>query len=244
MILGGRKYLIGTVRDISDIQRAEDAVREANRKLSLLSGITRHDIRNQVTIMRGFLAVMGIKHPDPERDAMIRKIDGAAERIASMIQFTKEYEEIGVREPAWQDIGDVVGKASAQVAAGPVAVTNGIPAGREVYADPLIVRVFYNLMDNALRYGGKITEIRFTVEERDGAGVIVCEDDGVGVAPDEKEKIFSREFGKNTGMGLFLAHEILGITGIAIRENGVQGTGARFEIAVPKAMFRATEPPC
>ena len=244
MILGGRKYLIGTVRDISDIQRAEDAVREANRKLSLLSGITRHDIRNQVTIMRGFLAVMGIKHPDPERDAMIRKIDGAAERIASMIQFTKEYEEIGVREPAWQDIGDVVGKASAQVAAGPVAVTNEIPAGREVYADPLIVRVFYNLMDNALRYGGKITEIRFTVEERDGAGVIVCEDDGVGVAPDEKEKIFSREFGKNTGMGLFLAHEILGITGIAIRENGVQGTGARFEIAVPKAMFRATEPPC
>jgi signal transduction histidine kinase len=53
-----------------------------------------------------------------------------------------------------------------------------------------------------------------------------------------KEKIFERGFGKNTGLGLFLAREILVITGITITENGTPGKGARFEITVPKGMWR------
>ncbi len=44
---------------------------------------------------------------------------------------------------------------------GQIVVKNDIPVGMEVFADPLIVKVFYNLMDNAVRYGGKITTIRF-----------------------------------------------------------------------------------
>jgi len=102
----------------------------------------------------------------------------------------------------------------------------------------MIVKVFYNLMDNAVRYGGKITTIRFSVEERDEDLVIVCEDDGDGVPADEKEKIFERGFGKNTGLGLFLAREILDITGITISESGEPGTGARFEMTVPEGSYR------
>ncbi|MCX6701224.1 MAG: sensor histidine kinase [Methanomicrobiales archaeon] len=107
-----------------------------------------------------------------------------------------------------------------------------------MFADQLVVKVFYNLMDNAVRYGGKITTIRFFVEECDGDHLIVCEDDGGGVAADEKEKIFERGFGKNTGLGLALSREILDITGITIHENGEPGKGARFEMAVPKDMWR------
>jgi signal transduction histidine kinase len=70
--------------------------------------------------------------------------------------------------------------------------------------------------------------------------VLICEDDGVGVVADEKERIFERDFGKNTGLGLFLSREILSITGISIVETGEPGTGARFEITVPKGMYRFT----
>jgi signal transduction histidine kinase len=120
-------------------------------------------------------------------------------------------------------------------------VKNNLPAGSEVLADPLVVKVFYNLMDNAARYGGKITTIRFSVEERDGVHLLVCEDDGYGVVAVEKEKIFERGFGKNTGLGLALAREILDITGITIRETGEPGTGARFEMTVPKGAWRITQ---
>jgi len=66
----------------------------------------------------------------------------------------------------------------------------------------------------------------------------VCEDDGTGIPPGEKEKIFERGYGKNTGMGLFLSREILAITGISITGNGEPGKGARFEIRVPPGKFR------
>ena len=108
----------------------------------------------------------------------------------------------------------------------------------EVFADPLVVKVCYNLMDNAVRYGGKITTIRFSGEESVDDYLIVCEDDGDGVIAEEKEKIFERGFGKNTGLGLALSREILSITGITITETGEPGKGARFEMTVPKGAWR------
>jgi signal transduction histidine kinase len=68
--------------------------------------------------------------------------------------------------------------------------------------------------------------------------VILFEDNGVGIPAEDKTKLFTKGFGKNTGLGLFLSREILAITGITITENGEPGEGARFEIRVPKAMYR------
>jgi len=105
----------------------------------------------------------------------------------------------------------------------------------------MIVKVFYNLMDNAIRYGGKITTLRFSLEDRKGELIIVCEDDGIGVPRVEKKKIFERGFGKHTGLGLFLAREILSITGITIQETGEPGKGARFEMTVPSGKYRSVD---
>jgi signal transduction histidine kinase len=72
------------------------------------------------------------------------------------------------------------------------------------------------------------------------AGIrIVWEDNGTGVPDGEKEHIFERGFGNNTGLGLFLCREILAITGIGIHETGVSGNGARFEITIPAEHCRA-----
>jgi len=68
--------------------------------------------------------------------------------------------------------------------------------------------------------------------------VISCEDDGVGLPESDKERVFDRGFGKNGGCNLFLAREILAITGLAIRETGRPGAGARFEILVPHGLSR------
>jgi signal transduction histidine kinase len=94
------------------------------------------------------------------------------------------------------------------------------------------------MIDNAVRYGGKITTISFYAEEQNGDHLIVCEDDGDGVVAEEKDKIFERGFGKNTGLGLALSREILDITGVTIRETGEPGKGARFELVVPGGMYR------
>ena len=69
--------------------------------------------------------------------------------------------------------------------------------------------------------------------------MIACEDDGVGIPTDEKEQIFDRAYGRNSGYGLFLAREVLAITGLGIRETGTPGEGARFEILVPHGLCRS-----
>jgi len=102
----------------------------------------------------------------------------------------------------------------------------------------MLEKVFYNLFDNAQRHGERVTEIAIRCERAPDGIIIIVEDNGVGIAAGEKEKIFERGFGKNTGLGLFLVQEILSITGITIRETGIPGEGARFEIAVPKAGCR------
>ncbi|MDP3396544.1 MAG: PAS domain S-box protein [Methanoregula sp.] len=238
--LGGKDVLIESFIDITERKKAEEALALASKKLALLSGITRHDINNQLTILMGYLIILQKKQPDPSFSDYFQKVSTAAQRISSMIEFTKEYEKIGVKAPAWQDCRILVDTAVKQAPLGQVVVKNDLPTGAELFADPLIVKVFYNLMDNAVRYGGKITTIRFFVQEHEGNHVVICEDDGDGVVAQEKEKIFQRGFGKNTGLGLALSKEILEITGISIAENGEPGKGARFEMVVPKGAWRMT----
>jgi PAS domain S-box-containing protein len=234
---GGGQFIC-FCRDITERKKAEAALKEVNKKLNLLSSITRHDINNQLLVLNGFLKLLQKQVTDPKFEDFFTRITKSSSRISSMIQFTKEYEEIGIDAPAWQDARSLVDTAVKGIHLGQLTVKNDLPAGTEVFADPLIIKVFYNLMDNAVRYGGKITTIRFSVESLEREYMLVCEDDGEGIPADEKEKIFERGFGKNTGMGLFLSQEILSITGITIRETGDPGKGARFEMAVPKGMWR------
>ncbi|MCX6690383.1 MAG: PAS domain S-box protein [Methanoregula sp.] len=230
----------GINQDITGRKRAEEALRQANKKLNLLSSITRHDINNQLTVQMGYLSMLEKKEPDTTHNEYFQKVSTAAKRIAGMIQFTKEYEEIGVHAPTWQDCRTLVDTAAKEGPLGKVMVKDDLPAGAEVFADPLIVKVFYNLMDNAVRYGGNIKTIQFSALESGDSHVIVCEDDGIGIPPKEKEKIFNPGFGKNTGLGLALSREILDITGITIKEIGEPGKGARFEMTVPKGAWRMT----
>jgi signal transduction histidine kinase len=72
--------------------------------------------------------------------------------------------------------------------------------------------------------------------------VIIFEDNGEGVADEEKELIFRNGFGRNTGLGLALSRDILSVTGMSIRETGTKGMGARFEIQVPARSWRGDSP--
>ena len=226
------------MEDITERKMAEEALCEANKKLNLLYDITRHDINNQILALNSFIELLHEKSPDPALEYYFSWITQTVNRISAMIQFTKEYATIGITTPLWQETRTLVDTAAKQVHLGNVTVKNDLPAGTEVFADSMIIRVFYNLMDNAVRYGGKITAIRFFWEEQNGNGIIVCEDDGTGIQSADKERIFERGFGKNTGIGLFLAREILSITGITIRETGETGQRYRFEMTLPPDAYR------
>jgi PAS domain S-box-containing protein len=231
--MGRSDGIIGYFRNVTETMHAQKALGEVNRKLNLLSSITRHDINNQLMALTGNLALLKTQQSDLASDNHFLQAEAVAERISTMIKFTKEYEDIGVHPPIMLDVKKLVEKGVKGIALGSIKVLNEVPTGNEVFADPLIAKVFHNLIDNAVRHGGKITTIHFFLEEHDGVQAIVCEDDGVGVPSEMKEKIFMRGSGKSHGYGLFLSREILAITGISIIEIGESGRGAKFIMTGP-----------
>jgi PAS domain S-box-containing protein len=237
---GGTGYICSFARDISERKRAEKALRLANEKLNLLSSVTRHDILNKLTIVLGYLGLSKITHDRDKLEDFIKKIDETIQVIEGQIQFTRDYQDMGVKAPEWQDAKSVFIKAISQLDLDTVHIQNDL-LGLSVFADPLLERVIYNIVDNALRYGERVTTIRTRYIKNDDELVWIIEDDGVGIPAKNKSLIFNKGFGKHTGFGLFLAREILSITGISIMETGFPGNGARFEIHVPVGEYRITE---
>jgi PAS domain S-box-containing protein len=224
-------------QDITEQKRAEDALALACQKMNLLSSITRHDILNQLTVLSGYLALSEEIASDEKLLGFIRKEATATERINQQITFTKHYQDIGVQAPQWQNVHDTIAGAAALLDLS--SVTIGIPFSNiEIYADPLLGKVFYNLLENAMRHGHNTSVIQFSYHDNGDTLTIACEDNGGGIDSETKKHLFKRGYGKNTGFGLFLIREILSITGIMIDENGEPGKGARFEITVPNGAYR------
>ena len=231
---------IGSVinfRDITKRKLAEDALYTANQKLILLSGITRHDILNQLTALNLYLNLIIEEISDPELIEYVKKSNQIAEVIQRQIEFTRDYPDIGLKKPVWVDLADTFNQATKSFANSDIVFsfqgTNIL-----IYTDPLLERAFYNLIDNSLRHGKHVTSIQLTTIP-DGDNLIICyKDNGSGVEPQDKHKIFEEGYGKHTGMGMFLIHEILSITGIHIEETGIYGVGVRFDIHVPAGKFR------
>jgi PAS domain S-box-containing protein len=227
--------------DISKRKQMENALLETNKKLNLLSSITRHDVTNQLYSLFGFMDLVGESPLDHETRTYFNSMRQAAEQIQKQIAFTKDYQDIGVQAPQWQNVRQVIMNANGNHDLSKYRVILDIH-DVEIYADTLLERVFYNLVDNANKYGGKISELRMSGSETPEGFQITFEDDGIGIPYDKKEAIFNRGYFTNTGFGLFLARKILGLSGISITENGEPGKGARFRILVPKGVYRFTEP--
>ncbi|OPY35750.1 MAG: two-component response regulator [Methanoregula sp. PtaU1.Bin051] len=217
--------------------RIEKSLRQANRKLNLLSSITRHDIINTLTALMTAVDLAKMNATDPAFLEHIERESLLLAQIYRQIEFTRDYETLGTDAPVWNPVQTLVESTARQILPPEIKVVAPVQDVR-IFADPLFEKVIYNLMDNAIRHNRNVTTIRFDSEERDDGLILICEDDGVGIPPEEKEKIFDRGYGKNTGLGLFLVREILGITGISITETGTPGKGARFEIRVPTGMYR------
>ncbi len=233
--------VLGITRDITQRKRAEEALYQANKKLNILSGITRHDILNQLTALRTYLELSLDYTKDPAMTDFVAKEKGIAEIIDQQISFTRDYQKMGLNAPAWQNVNAIVSWAIQPITDPNVTITIDCP-GLEVFADPMFEKVFYNLVDNAIRYGGEqLTRITISTNRAPEGLIITVVDNGAGVPIETKEQIFERGFGQNTGFGLFLSREILGITGMTIRETGTFGSGARFEIHIPKGSFRFSD---
>jgi PAS domain S-box-containing protein len=227
-----------TIEDITDIKFAEETVKNANKKLNMLNKVTRHDILNQMMIWSGYINLLEEQLEDnPVAKNHIEKAKTAAVTVQHLITFTRDYQNLGVEMARWQNLKVVVEKTLQQVNISNIKMQI-LTGAVEIFSDPLIEKVMFNLIDNTIQHGEHATTIQISFKEMDGRGIIVYEDNGVGIPASLKKKLFGKEVGKITGFGLYLSREILNYSGISIQETGEEMKGARFEMIVPRELYK------
>ncbi|HOL40784.1 MAG TPA: PAS domain S-box protein, partial [Methanospirillum sp.] len=233
----GDSYITTTIaqgQDITGRKQAENALRQLNRQLNLMTSITRHDILNKVNVVQILCRLI---RENPDQSNIMEHIDNielAARMIEEQIAFTRLYQEIGAQEPAWQRIIPIIESLYTPEQLDFIITLDDV----SIYADLMLEKVFYNLLDNSLRHGQTVTKIEVFSDITEEGLKIIWKDNGIGIPDEDKERIFERGYGKNTGLGMFFIRDILSLTGITICETGTFGKGAKFEIFVPDCNFR------
>jgi len=230
---------LSVIHDVSAYKHLEAALTQANRKLNLMSAVTRHGILNKLTALNAYLDLIKTETPVPAVVQRIDRIVATSEAIRLQFEATRQYQDMGVQSPLWCKVSDCFSTAISHCNGRikNIGCTNNL-AGLDIYADPLLDQVFANLIENSVTHCPGVTAISCSYEKRSNGVAIVYTDNGTGIPESEKETVFREGYGKNTGLGLFLAREILAITGIVIRETGKTGEGVRFEILVPEGGYQ------
>jgi DNA-binding response OmpR family regulator len=219
------------------LKRADSAQILARKNLTMFSGMTRHDILNQLMVVSGSLelAADGVQEPGLLQNLV--RAQTSTRTIQQQIIFSREYENLGAEAPSWQPVPTVIHKAFLELNAD--AITLDLPDDTVfVFADPLFEKVFYHLFNYAHKYGKTVTHITVSYHRTDAGLIITVSDNGVGLSPQERMHLFDRRQGIEKIPSLFLAEKILEVTGITIRETGDAKKGSRFEIIIPLEGFR------
>jgi signal transduction histidine kinase len=223
--------------DTKTIAGLKEKVAFLEKKLQIVGSVTRHDVLNQLTAIVGYNELLGMMVEDPKFKSFLEKEKFALDKIRRQFQFAKDYQNIAVDPPRWQNIRNLTNRVSDDFDLKEVRIRADTGAA-SVLADPLFDRVFHHLFDNALRHGETVTEIKISLRETGLSGLLLVENNGASIPATDKDKIFERGYGKGTGWGLYLAREILAVTGMDITETGEEGKGVRFEITLPPGSFR------
>ena len=231
------KRLIITFVEITRRVHAERALKAANDKLKLLSRISHDHLLSTTDQM-----VQTVKNADTHcSDTVARGFFNQMRALALLLTcqlfLTESYKNLGNSPPAWLGVQQIL-------ESGNPALPSGFVSARfwterlEIYADPLFKDVLIHLTENAISHGIKIRNLVVTYHETCEGLDLILEDDGIGIPSDKKQSIFDYDEGGDSGIGLFICREILGVTGMTIAETGTEGNGARFVIHVPPENYR------
>jgi PAS domain S-box-containing protein len=151
--------------DISELKNAEKKLEEMNEKLRVVGGLTRHDVRNKLASVTGNIYLTRKKlAPNDKAQGYLSEIESAVQQVVRIFDFASAYERLGVEKLVYMDVYRTVGEAVSLFSdLHGVKVTNDCK-GLFVMADSFLRQLFYNLIDNSLKYGEHTSQIRVYYE--------------------------------------------------------------------------------
>jgi heavy metal sensor kinase len=210
-----------------------------------------HELRTPLTILKGEIEV-ALRSPDRVDDrrvleSCLEEVDHLIALVADLLFLARADAGAVDVSATTVDLAHVVDEALPALRA--LAEPAGVALDAQVDgaapvrgSEPLLFRVVFNLADNAIKYAGAGRRVTIAVARRDGRAVLDVEDDGPGIAPEDRERIFDRFYradparsGPGAGLGLAVTRSIVIAHGGEIRAAARPGHGTLFRVTLPLA---------
>jgi PAS domain S-box-containing protein len=239
----GRRLHTAILRDVSEREQHKHALVRSNLELQELAAVASHDLRSPLKSITGYLDLLATRHSEGLANvglAIVARARKAAVHMGRMTQSLLAYTQLEDRSPtmvpvdcqavladALQLLHEDIREIGAQVLAGRLPTVNG-DSGQ-------LVQLFFNLIDNALKYRSDSPLIEVAALRRDGGWLFSVSDNGIGIAPQYLDRIFDtfkrvhsqREY-PGKGIGLALCRRVIESHGGTIWATSEPGRGSTF----------------
>lgn len=262
----GSHEVIAAVRDVSERRQAQAALqaaydhereaaeqlREADELKTRFLNTVSHELRTPLTAISGFTELLQAPSlSDEQREEFIRRIRRNSRNLSSLIADLLAFAHLDRDDvnlvPARLDLTEelrlIVEQLSPVLDEHRVEVHAPEPVYVEVDPDAL-TRIATNLLTNVARYSPKGSTVTVSVEDRGDRAVLAVSDEGPGIPPEERERVFERFFRgatalasrvPGTGIGLAVVSELVARSGGSVRVISSSSGGALFEVELPRS---------
>ncbi len=236
-------------RTQADLEQKSQELARSNEDLKEFAYAVSHDLQEPLRVVAGFVKLLAKRYKgrmDSDADDFIEYAVDGVKRMQLMIKDLLEYSQVGTKGKEFRttDIMIVIEQAVSNLKAaieesGALITYNAMPT---VVADaPQLIRLFQNLIGNAVKFRGKeALRIHVSAERKEDEWLFSIRDNGIGIAPDQLEKIFvvfrrlhTKEEYPGTGIGLAVCKKIVERHGGKIRVESEPGKGSTFYFTMP-----------
>jgi signal transduction histidine kinase len=245
----------------AEVRQARDAAESANRAKTEFLAVMSHELRTPLNAIIGYTEIVetGISGPvSPGQRRHLERIRAGARHLVAVIDdilvFSREGSE---PRPVATDAVDLRALSS-EIGDGvyPAVVEKGIeliqevPDGLRVRTDrERLRRILTNLVSNAVKFTDR-GAVRVRALDEGDVVVIRVRDSGIGIAPENLERIFdpfwqvdqsSTRTAGGTGLGLSIVRRLAGQLGGTVEVESEPGTGSTFTVRLPREPMRETD---
>ena len=234
------------VEALAEVQRAQDKMIRAEKLAALgqMASAVAHEVRNPLAGMRGALQVLLREQACGDRapvvHLIIEQIDRLSETTSRLLSFARP----ATPRQIPSDLAELIDQTRLLVEEqanekGVRIVMNVEPVGSLLSVDPqLTLQAFLNIALNAVQAMSRGGTLTITSKwHRDARELLVTfEDTGEGMSPEVLEKIFTPFFTtkhQGTGLGLYVAKDIIEQQGGGVEVSSTPGVGTIFTVRLP-----------
>lgn len=229
---GGEHFFVGILRDITEQERQQEQLERYNEQLEELIAALSHDLRTPLNVAKGRVDLASRSAENEETTADLETATDALDQMETMIEDLLALAQQGraVAEPEPISLTEAVDAAWGMAETGDLELVRSDHLG-EIEADRTrVIELLQNLFTNAAIHAEGATSIRVGRLEREDGFYVA--DDGPGVPPDERERVFEPGFttsDEGTGFGLAIVRRIAEAHGWSVDLRASDEGGARFE---------------